>query len=250
MTENCENTEDNEAVVAGPTVDEATVMSKRQKKRLIKLEQWEVKKKEKRLKEKQKYKEKRASADYVRSGPSRKALKRVKVDVQNFKGISIAIDLTFEDAMTDKDVAKCIKQLLRVYTVNRRSANPVPLYFAGIQDGSRTQKALEKNDGYQHWDVQFSDKTYLDIGFEKEKIVYLTAESDTVLDTLETGMVYVIGGLVDHNQQKGLCHEKAIKAGVKTARLPLSENVSMKTRTVLAIIHGELEVFSFLATNV
>lgn len=129
---------------------------------------------------------------------------------------------------------------MRVYTVNRRSSLPVPLYFAGIQEGSRMMTALEKNDGYQHWDVTFTAKSYAEVGFEKDKIVYLTAESDNVLDKLEEGMLYVIGGLVDHNQHKGLCHERAVAAGMKTARLPLSEHVSMKTRSVLAIVHGKL----------
>ena len=39
--------------------------------------------------------------------------------------------------------------------------------------------------------------------FEKERIVYLTSESDEVLDKMEDDKVYVIGGLVDHNQHKG-----------------------------------------------
>jgi hypothetical protein len=36
----------------------------------------------------------------------------------------------------------------------------------------------------------------------KEKIVYLTAESDNVLEELNTEDYYVIGGLVDHNRLK------------------------------------------------
>jgi tRNA (guanine9-N1)-methyltransferase len=49
----------------------------------------------------------------------------------------------------------------------------------------------------------------------------------------------VIGGLVDHNHNKGFCYEKARKLGVAHARLPLSENIDIKTRTVLTINHGE-----------
>ena len=44
--------------------------------------------------------------------------------------------------------------------------------------------------------------------FEKEKIVYLTSESDAVLDKMEDDKVYVIGGLVDHNQHKGTCENE------------------------------------------
>lgn len=44
--------------------------------------------------------------------------------------------------------------------------------------------------------------------------------------------MYVIGGLVDHNSQKGLCYELAQKKGYGHARLPIDEFVNMKTRKV------------------
>lgn len=204
--------------------------------RLLKIQKWEQRKKEKRLKEREKEKQKRATGQ-GRTGPSRKALKRNKVDKEKSK-ISVAVDLNFDDLMNDKDIHKCVKQLLRVYSLNRRSSKPVPLYFTSVIPGTPTHKVFEKYDGYQNWDISYKEESYLDVGFPKEKIVYLTAESDNVLQTLEEGTCYVIGGLVDHNQHKGVCHNRAVAAGVRTARLPLSEYVDMKTRTVLTIIHG------------
>lgn len=71
--------------------------------------------------------------------------------------------------------------------------------------------------------------------FDKDKIIYLTSESETVLDVLEKGAVYIIGGIVDHNHHKFLTHEIAQKNSIRTARLPLSEHLIMKTRSVLTI---------------
>lgn len=85
--------------------------------------------------------------------------------------------------------------------------------------------------------VKITEDTYLE-EFPKEKIVYLTSDSDNVLDELSKDDVYIIGGLVDHNRYKGICHENAEKAGIRHARLPIKENIVLKSRTVLTIEQG------------
>ncbi|XP_058442966.1 tRNA methyltransferase 10 homolog A [Malaya genurostris] len=226
-----------QATDAANTSDQGPLLSKRQRKKMLKLQQWEVKKKEKRLKEKEKMKQKKLEAiksgQPVRNGPSRKELKRNKVDYSK-SDITVVVDLSFDGMMIDKDVAKCVKQLLRIYTMNRRSEKPIPLHFTGIKEGGAIEKHLKRNDGYQHWDVKFSADSFLQ-KFDKPKIVYLTSESNNVLSQLEKDHVYVIGGLVDHNQHKGHCHALASEMGIKHARLPLSEHIVIKTRTILTI---------------
>ncbi|XP_019558492.2 tRNA methyltransferase 10 homolog A [Aedes albopictus] len=216
---------------------EGEPMSKRKRKKLLKMQQWEVKKKEKRLKEKEKMKQRKLEAIKAglptRNGPSRKELKRNKIDYSK-SDITIAVDLSFDEMMIDKDVAKCVKQLLRIYTMNRRSEKPIPLHFTGIRPGGAVEKHLKRNDGYQHWDVKFSGESFVDL-FDRDKLVYLSSESDNVLTTLEKDHVYVIGGLVDHNQYKGHCHGLASEMGIRHARLPLSEHIVIKTRTILTI---------------
>uniref|UniRef100_A0A8D8JSL0 tRNA (guanine(9)-N(1))-methyltransferase n=1 Tax=Culex pipiens TaxID=7175 RepID=A0A8D8JSL0_CULPI len=212
-------------------------MSKRQLKKQLKMQKWEETKKLKRAKEREKMRARKLEAIKAglptRTGPSRKELKRNKVDYSR-ADISVVVDLSFDEMMIDKDVAKCVKQLLRIYTMNRRSERPIPLHFTGIREGGAVERHLKRNDGYQHWDVQFSAGAFVDL-FDRERLVYLTSESDNVLDVLEKDKVYVIGGLVDHNQHKGHCHTLADRLGIRHARLPLSEHVVIKTRTILTI---------------
>lgn len=49
--------------------------------------------------------------------------------------------------------------------------------------------------------IGFHEKNYLDV-FPKEKIYYLTSESDNIIENFEEDTYYIIGGIVDHNQYK------------------------------------------------
>ncbi|XP_011304967.1 tRNA methyltransferase 10 homolog A [Fopius arisanus] len=210
-------------------------LSKRQLKRIKKKEMWLLRKADKRLKERQKTREKRAfaRANNIDLGPSRKALKKCTMADSPCK-VTVTIDMSFDSLMIDKDIAKLIKQILRCYTLNRRALAPVQFSVTGFSGKSKQE--MEKHNGYQHWDVNFQSQSYLEV-YDSKKIIYLTSESDNVIDTLQEDFVYVIGGLVDHNQQKGLCHELAQKANVAHARLPLDKFLKMKSRKVLTIDH-------------
>lgn len=148
--------------------------------------------------------------------------------------LTVTIDLSFDELMIDKDIAKLTKQILRCYTLNRRAAAPMQFSLTGFTGKSRT--SMEKHNGYEHWDVSFHTEPYINI-YPKDKIIYLTSESKNVIDHLEHDCVYVIGGLVDHNAHKGMCHKLAIEAGVRHGRLPLDKFLQMKARKVLTIDH-------------
>lgn len=49
--------------------------------------------------------------------------------------------------------------------------------------------------------MQFHEQSYLDL-FPKDKLVYLTSESENVIESFEDDSIYIIGGLVDHNEHK------------------------------------------------
>ncbi|KAL1303203.1 hypothetical protein AAFC00_006623 [Neodothiora populina] len=69
------------------------------------------------------------------------------------------------------------------------------------------------------------------------EIIYLSSDSDYTLTELKPYSTYIIGGLVDKNREKGLCHRRAIAHNVKTARLPIGDYLEMASRKVLATNH-------------
>ncbi len=73
------------------------------------------------------------------------------------------------------------------------------LHVAGLR--GRGLEEMEKHEGFKNWDVKFHEKPYHE-ALPKDKLVYLTSESNNTLTDLEGGKLYVIGGLVDHNAHK------------------------------------------------
>lgn len=246
------------------TLQTQPLITKKQLRKEEKQRLWEAAKarrKEHRHKKKQEQKERRRQhleqlrLEAIKEGidPStvscpitRKKLKSNSMKNSSLK-LGICIDMSFSDLMMDNDLHKCIKQLSRCYSANRRFENPVQLYITSFP--GKSKEVIEKYDGWQNWDVNYHEKSYLELDeYPKDKIVYLTAESENVLTQPEHDKLYVIGGLVDHNSKKGLCHELAVKNGVQHARLPLGEYIEMNRRKVLSILHV-FEIVGRVAQN-
>jgi len=146
----------------------------------------------------------------------------------------VAIDLQFEELMKDKEVNSLVKQLHYCYSINNRLEKPIRIAYTSLT--GRVREDLKKQNALNWKGVTFSEEPYNKV-FEHDDIVYLTAESETVLDVIEADKVYIIGGLVDRNRHKGITHERAQAAKVRTARLPIAEHMDLKSRHVLAVNH-------------
>ncbi|WWC88004.1 uncharacterized protein L201_002906 [Kwoniella dendrophila CBS 6074] len=70
----------------------------------------------------------------------------------------------------------------------------------------------------------------------KHKLIYLSADSEEEIETLDENEIYIIGGIVDRNRYKNLCQNKAENLNIKTARLPIGKFIeNLPTRKVLTV---------------
>lgn len=113
--------------------------------------------------------------------------------------LRLALDFSFDHLMNPKDIAKCIKQVQRCYCDNRRATNPLQFHIVHLNGKSREE--MSKLTGYENWDVNIHSESYMEL-FKKEDLVYLSSESDNVVQTLDETKVYIVGALVDHNSHK------------------------------------------------
>jgi len=81
---------------------------------------------------------------------------------------------------------------------------------------------------------------YEDVGgrFSSRPVVYLTADSENVLTSVDPNAIYIIGGIVDRNHMKGETLTKATRDQISTARLPLQEYLpSYRGCKALTVLH-------------
>jgi tRNA (guanine9-N1)-methyltransferase len=210
-------------------------LSKSQLKKLKKKEKMLEKKKEKNKTKKKKCKKVNClhRSDYLEWD------KRMK------NGLKVVIDCDFDSYQTDKEMTSLKQQLMYCYSLNKRSDFPLNLSVTGISNA--LLQRLEKL-SCSNWEMRIHSEGYIDL-FEKEKLVYLTADSSNTIDTFDSESVYIIGGIVDHNRHKLLTYNKASLQNIKTAKLPLAQYVQLQRSSILTVNHMIALMLKFSETQ-
>lgn len=141
--------------------------------------------------------------------------------------------------MSPKEVNSLAQQMRYCYSNNRKSDNPCMLSASSLSGA--TFGHLSKVAGFpDQWATRAfkcSEKSILEMHPDKSKLVYLTSDSDNILDHLDDSKIYVIGGIVDRNRLKRAAISKADSLGLATAKLPITDYLSLVTTKVLTCNH-------------
>ena len=162
--------------------------------------------------------------------------KRIKTDLSRQKTGKIIFDLSFEGIMVNRETKSLFSQIMRCYSANRRSELPFNFEVSSFS-GEISKKFAMTYPEYSSWDISFNPEHFISTELNKEKILYLTPDSETVLESIDDDYTYIIGGIVDKNRFKGKTFEAANSMSIKSARLPVPEYIDLKTSPVLTIYH-------------
>ncbi|KAF1798903.1 guanine-1-methyltransferase-domain-containing protein [Mucor lusitanicus] len=213
-------------------------LSKRAIKRLLRDEQWDANKEERKATLREKVRVKRLEKRrQMREGIiERPPTKKKLAYLSEMTNVGLIVDCGFGDLMTEKEHLSYVKQLGYTYGKNKVAPKAMKLALTSFDD---TLKDLldRKLPTWQQWKestVSVHSESYMEL-YDKDSLVYLSADSDNVIERLEEGKNYIIGGIVDKNRYKNLCQDKAVKQGIQTARLPIGNYLQMASRKVLTV---------------
>ncbi|KAL7130466.1 hypothetical protein ABFS83_13G136300 [Erythranthe nasuta] len=257
-----ESLQNDESTTAAAAAATEHTMSKNAQKRLLKQQRYEAKKAEKKAQMKEHKKKeaerKRKEWDEKLANLSeeekekliqgRKEMRKERMEQRNVEkgmkmerlnearisGQNIVIDLEFAHLMSPSELHSLVQQVMYCYAINGRCDLPAHLWLTGCQGEMHSQ--LLRIPGYDKWVMEKEDGSYIEaFQDQKEKLVYLTADSENVLDELDPKAIYIIGGLVDRNRWKGITMKKAEEQGIKTAKLPIGTYLKMSSSQVLTV---------------
>jgi len=107
--------------------------------------------------------------------------------------------------MNEKEVASLCSQIHRCYAINRRQETPFHLKMSNFE-GETADNFRRSFQEHERWNMDIVQQDLGDLVTAKESelspIVYLSADSDNVLELIDETSTYIIGGLVDRNRFK------------------------------------------------
>lgn len=204
---------------------EEILISKSQQKKITRHENFLAYKRSKRKEEQEKSREK-FRIQREQGGPSKDEIRQQqlsRLQESMVTGIKVCVDFQYEHLMTDKELNHLANQAKRVYSSNKSSSSPFNLHFINLDKQSKTyQMCCQKNCGFENYLLHVVE-TGAQEHFKGDRIVYLSPDSDNVLDVLDPETVYIIGGLVDDSVKKNSSQKYCQEASISTARLPIAE---------------------------
>ena len=74
-----------------------------------------------------------------------------------------------------------------------------------------------------------------DAALTTKSLVYLSPDASSILETVDTGKVFIIGGIVDKTVKKNISLSHALREGIECYRLPIREHIRTQGSLALSV---------------
>ena len=251
-------------------------LSKNQLKKLRKAERFEEKRAFMKSQKKDKLIEKKERLqkqfDDARATGGEEAVEKLRQEIRAKKPkpgrttvipITLVMDCSYDELMEPRERISLAGQLTRTYSDNNRAPYHGQIMFSSFDRllKERFDTVLWSHRNWKH--IRFLQEDFLhaadlakevmsspkggrlagpfegqpDAKPEDGEIIYLSSDSENTLTELKPYSTYIVGALVDKNRHKAVCYKNAVAKGVKTAKLPIGQYISLAHRPVLATNH-------------
>lgn len=164
----------------------------------------------------------------------------------------IVFDLAFWSTMNTPGKKSTIAQIKFSYSALKGSLFSFKPVFTSFDPEDPLLVALRDFEGFKAYQPEFYEAPLQEVfAAKRQSVVYLSADSKNLLETVSDGMIYVIGSFVDHNSQKGATENAAKAMQIETARLPIAETLKDigNICKVLTVNHVTDCLVTFKSTN-
>ncbi|CAF1403362.1 unnamed protein product [Adineta steineri] len=140
-------------------------------------------------------------------------------------GEMLVIDCGFEqDHAKQHYLSNLIDQIQYLFADVTRYHSPSFVYLCNLSLRGRLRTAFEQRAALENMCFETTESSYLDI-FPREKLIYLSPDSNNEMTTFDHDAVYIVGGIADITGKKPLTFGKAKRENIRHQRFPIDRYV-------------------------
>lgn len=149
----------------------------------------------------------------------------------------IVFDCSFNHTMQQYDQMCAARQIRGSIIANREAAKPFVIHFCNLSKSSEFWRLMQAEMAYlDDVPIHVHEQDITEV-ISPDRLVYLSPNSEHVLEEYNSSDCYVIGCIVDRGAKIPLTLDKAKELNIRTARLPIDRFESFRLHKELNLNH-------------
>lgn len=147
----------------------------------------------------------------------------------------IIYDCSFNHTMSPFELNSAVKQLKHSIAANYLASQSFRMHLCNVANGSSFRQMLhEQISSFDTMPIFVHEQDITEV-IEPQRLVYLSPNSEHVLEEYNPLDCYVIGCIVDRGPKPPLSLTKATRLNIRTARLPIDKYITFCSPKTLTL---------------